>query len=193
MIRAVFALVCMAGCSPAQPVPERAPYDATAPLPSASLYHLDVALVDQDGQPTTLAEHRGHPTVISMFYASCPTACPLLIGDVLALEDALPPQVRDDTRVLLVSLDPARDTPEKMSQVVADRALDTSRWTLSRAELDDVRVVAAALSVSYRALDDGEMNHSSTLTALDRDGVPVFQLEGLRQDPTALVAALSEL
>ncbi len=193
MIRALFALVFMAGCTPAPTAAEREPYDLTAPLPSTSLYHLDVALVDQDGQATTLAEHRGHPTVISMFYASCPTACPLLIGDVLALEDALPTDVREDTRVLLVSLDPARDTPEKMSQVISDRSLDTNRWTLSRAELDDVRLVAAALSVSYRALDDGEMNHSSILTALDRDGVPVFQLEGLRQDPTALVAALSEL
>jgi protein SCO1/2 len=128
-----------------------------------------------------------------MFYASCPTACPLLIGDVLALEEALPPGVKEDTRVLLVSLDPARDTPEKMAQVVSDRSLDTDRWTLSRAELADVRVVAAALSVSYRALDDGEMNHSSILTVLDRDGVPVQQLEGLRQDPAPLVAALSGL
>jgi hypothetical protein len=80
-----------------------------------------------------------------------------------------------------------------MSQVASDRLVDTVRWTLSRAALVDVRLVAAAVCVSYRALDDGEMNHSSILTALDRDGVPVFQLEGLRQDPTALVAALAGL
>ncbi len=184
-----FPLVLLAcSATPEDPIAEA--YDYGSPVPGTSLYQLDVDLVDQDGEATTLAEYRGHPVIISMFYASCPTACPLLISDVLALEEALPAEVLADTRVLLVSLDPDRDDPEALQGVVRTRSLDTDRWTLSRAELDDVRLVAASLSVSYRALADGEMNHSSILTVLDRDGVPVATLEGLRQDPAPLVEAL---
>jgi protein SCO1/2 len=182
------SLVLLAACGAPPPEPT---WDPSAPLPDASLYHLEVELVDQRGEAVGLDVHRGHPTIVSMFYASCPTACPMLIGDVKEVEQRLDPAVRADSRVLLVSLDPDRDDPEALSGVVRTHDLDGDRWTLARAELDGVRLVAAALDVRFRALADGEMSHSTVLIALDRDGVPVATLNGLRQDPTPLIEALS--
>ncbi|MCA9299997.1 MAG: SCO family protein [Phycisphaerales bacterium] len=161
-------------------------YDMTGPLPTESLYHLDVDLVDQHGNDVGLDVHRGHPTIISMFYASCPMACPMLIEDAKAFEAELSPEAREGARVLLVSLDPDRDSPDVLAGVVRTHALDDARWTLTRAELSDVRLVAAALDVRFRPLPDGEMNHSSILIALDRDGVPRASVEGLRQDTSPL-------
>ncbi len=135
--------------------------------------------------------HRGHPVVVSMFYASCPTACPMLVRDIQAFEESLDADDRAGLRVLLVSLDPAQDTPERLAEVVEAHGLDDDRWTLVRPEPDAVREIAAALGIAYRPSPDGGMNHSSVLTLLDRDGVPVARLEGLQRDATPLRNALT--
>lgn len=176
------------GCAGA---PAEAPPVERGPLPADSVYALDVPLVDQHGRDVDLAVHRGHPVVISMFYASCPMACPRLIADLQALERRLDDGQRDDLRVLLVSLDPERDTPAAMAEVVARHGVDDARWTLARTAPQDVRAVAAALGIRYRPAEDGEMNHSSILTVLDRDGRPLARLEGLERDPAPLLAALA--
>jgi protein SCO1/2 len=164
---------------------------AAAPVPPDSLYQLHVALVDQHGNAVDLAVHRGHPTIVSMFYTSCPLACPLLIEDIRALEARLPAGDREDLRVLLVSLDPAHDTPEAMARVIERRGVDPERWVLARPRAEDVRPIAALLGISYRPSQDGEMDHSSILTLVDADGRVVERREGVRQDPSALIRAIA--
>ena len=46
-----------------------------AALPSASIYQLDVELTDQNGRTFRLADLRGEPVLISMFYSSCEMVC----------------------------------------------------------------------------------------------------------------------
>ena len=190
---AMLALVLGCG-SPAEPPAPDPVADALAqPLPDDSIYQLEVALEAQDGSTTTLGTNRGHPTIVSMFYASCPMACPMLIQEVQALESQLPPEDLAELRILLVSLDPKRDSPEKMTEVVGTYGLDTERWTLTRTEPESVREIAAVLGIQYRALDDGEMNHSSILTLVDRHGRIQAKHEGLGRDSSALRAKISAL
>ncbi len=160
-------------------------------LPSDSVYHLQPALTNQDGHRVALSQYRGSPVVISMFYATCPTACPMLINDVKALEASLPAEDRAQLRVLLVSLDPA-DTPEALAEVLVRHDLDAARWTLVRTDEAAVREIAAALGISYRATGDGQMNHSALLTLLDVNGRPVSRLEGLQRDASPLREAMAK-
>jgi protein SCO1/2 len=189
MIRLFLALVV--GCSaPTDPIPSSSALPAPeGVLPSESIYQLSVEGSDARGQATALALHRGHPTVVTMFYASCPQACPMLIRDAQALDESLEPGARAQVRYVLVSLDPDRDSAEALAKVVALYGLD-ERWTLVRVPSSDVRSVAAVLGVRYRPTSDGGMNHSSILTLVDREGVVVAQSEGLGVDRTALVAAI---
>ncbi|MFT4621844.1 MAG: protein SCO1/2 [Myxococcota bacterium] len=196
-MRLVTLFLWMSACAVAPETSEvpPAPEVAAAPaeLPGDSIYQLEIALENQDGGTIDLAVHRGHPTLVSMFYANCPMACPMLIGDIKALEAGLSEAERAEVRVLLVSLDPERDTPELLSGVVETHDLDTARWTLARTDADDVREVAAVLGIAYRALDDGEMNHSSIVTLVDRLGAPVQRMEGLGQDASAVQAAVARM
>ncbi|MFZ1795448.1 MAG: SCO family protein, partial [Dokdonella sp.] len=48
-------------------------------LPGDSVYHLHVPLLDQDAHPVDFASLRGKPRLVTMFYASCPYMCPLII------------------------------------------------------------------------------------------------------------------
>ena len=147
--------------------------------PRDSLYRLRAALVDQDGKATTLDRHRGHPVVVSMFYASCPAVCPLLVRAIRRLEAELRPEERARLRVLLVSLDPERDDPAALSAVAKRDGVDAARWSLARAETEDVRRIAAALGIRHRRLPDGEISHSTILTLLDAEGRIVDQTSSI--------------
>jgi protein SCO1/2 len=117
--------------------------------------------------------------VISMFYASCGDACPLLVAEIQRIEAEVSPSVRAHLRVVLVSLDPARDTPDALQAFARARHIDESRWRLLRAPDDTVREIAAALGQKYRRLSDGSFNHSSLITLLDTSGGIVTRVEGI--------------
>ncbi len=138
--------------------------------PPGSIYHLEAALTDQAGRPIGLDVYRGHPVLVTMFYANCPAACPLLIDTMRAVERSLDPRTAAGLRVLMVSVDPERDTPAALAELAKARRIDLSRWTLATADEATVRKVAALLSIQYRKLPDGEFNHSSVITVLSRAG-----------------------
>jgi len=172
-------LLSLSGVTAARAQHTHSTVPAAAPARIQSLYVLSAALVDQDGRPVGLDLFRGYPVVISMFYATCPGACPLLIADIQRIEAELSPRERANLRVVLVSLDPERDTPEALQALARARGLDESRWRLLRAPDDTVREIAAALGIKYRRLPDGSFNHSSVITLLDRSGAMQGRLDGI--------------
>src|SRR5690606_33532860 len=70
-----------------------------------SIYLLGGTYEDQNGKPFRLEELQGKPVLISMFYATCPHACPMLITDLKRVERALPEHLRDQVQVVLVTFD----------------------------------------------------------------------------------------
>lgn len=161
------------------------------PLPDDSLYQLGLSLLDQRGQTVDLGLHRGHPTLVTMFYGSCPAACPMLIADMKAIEAQLSPAAADALRVVMVSFDPEVDRPEVLADLAREHGLDGTRWTLASSHPDEVRSLAAVLGISYRRLDSGHYNHSAVITLLDPQGRPSARIEGLGQSPAPILAALS--
>lgn len=141
-----------------------------AAIPDDSVYRLRVALTDQSGHAAALDRYQGQPVMVSMFYASCPHVCPMLIATAQRLERELPEAQRGRLRVLMVSLDPRRDTPEKLRELAQRHNVDLSRWTFARAEAADVRRLAAVLNIQYRELPDGEFSHATVITLLRPDG-----------------------
>lgn len=160
-----------------------------ATLPGDSIYQVTVALTDQAGKPAPLDRYAGQPTIVSMFYSSCPHVCPMLVSSVQRLEKELPAAQRGRLRVLFVSLDPA-DTPKALQEVVARHGIDTTRWSLVRTSADEVRQVAAALGVRYRQLPDGSFSHSTILTLLDAQGRPLRRTESFTDPEPEFRAAL---
>ena len=194
---AIVLAVASAACSASRPEPRAAPapaLDAAVVEPRAeptgpSLYDLPMSLRRASGDVVALDVDRGHTTLVSMFYGSCATACPVLmgrIGDALA---QLPEAARRDARVLLVSFDAARDTPARLRELAAAHHLD-DRWTLASASDADARALAAMLGIRYRAVAGGQFFHTTAIVALDRDGRTLARMDGLG-DPAPLVAALA--
>ena len=158
-----------------------------------SLYVLDGKYTDQDGKAVTLAKFRGKPVLISMFYATCPHACPMLVSDVKRIESGLDPAVRKDLQIVLVTFDPDRDTVDALRQLRELHKVEKDRWTFLRTNPGTVRELAAVLGIRYRFTPDGAIGHSSVITLLDRDGAVAGRVEGVRQPADDIVRKLNAM
>lgn len=138
--------------------------------PSDSVYQLKATLTDQQGQPLAWDAGQGHPVLVSMFYTSCEFVCPMLVEAARATETALSEAERARLRVVFVSFDPARDSVAVLASTARERGVDGTRWHLARTDPASVRKIAALLKFQYRALPNGDFNHSGELILLDAEG-----------------------
>lgn len=134
-----------------------------------SYYAMDVPLETHTGEQMRFAEIAGKPVLVSMFYGSCPHVCPMLISTIKQIENQLPDALRDELQVVLVSVDPARDTPDAL-RVIAERHDVNEHWILARTVPAQTRALAAVLNIKYKQLPDGEFNHTTAIILLDAEG-----------------------
>ncbi|MCU0791472.1 MAG: SCO family protein [Opitutaceae bacterium] len=171
-------------CAPALPAGE--------PLPAASLYQSEVAFTTDAGAAFTLADLRGRPVLLAMFFSSCAYACPATVVDLVRIKEKLPPALRDEVLVVMVSFDVERDTPAALRAFRETRGLPAD-WVLLRGENDSVREIAALLGVKYKREADGQFAHSNLVTVLSADGEIVHQRAGLSGGLDEAAAALVAL
>ncbi len=167
----------------------------SVPLPRDSVYQLPVALIDHNGSRFSWDDRRGKVQLVSMFYTSCKYVCPLIVDSGKAIEKSLAAPERERLGILLISMDPRRDTPAALMQVVKQRSLDPARWTLAAPAAKQVRSLAGVLGIRFRALADGEFNHTSALVLLDAEGRVLARSErmGGQPDPVFLATVRSAL
>ncbi len=143
---------------------------SAANLPTDSVYQLQANLVDQTGRNFALSSHRGQPMLISMFYTSCQFVCPMLVETIRHTQAQLSDAQRARLSVLMVTFDPAHDSVAVLKQTAEQRQLDASHWQLARTDAHSVRKIAAVLGVQYRAVGNGDFNHTTTVLLLDGQG-----------------------
>ena len=159
-------------------------------LPPNSVYNLQVPVEDQFGEITGLDRYKGQPVLITMFYASCPHVCPMLISTIKLTESKLSDEERADLRVLTISIDPKRDTPEKLRETIERHSVDATRWSMVRPDPGDLRTIAGVFGVKYKQLPDGEFSHTTRIILLDREGTQVASTEQLGRHDTAFLEAI---
>lgn len=75
----------------------------------------ELVLTDTTGKPWNLREQtKGKPTLIYFGYTNCPDVCPLTMSNIAVAKKALPKADQDNLRVVFVTTDPERDTPESL-------------------------------------------------------------------------------
>jgi protein SCO1 len=156
-----------------------------------SVYQLNIKLQDQNGQTLPWSANKGRVRIVTMFYSSCPHTCPLTIESIKLLESHLHALSRERLEVDLISLDPDRDTPEKLKASAKSRNVDELRWHLYRTNAASVRQIAGLLGVQYRQLPDGEFNHSSILVLLDSKGRILAKSEQTGKEDQKFIIAVA--
>ena len=74
-------------------------------------------LTDHEGKLRTLADFRGKVIVIFFGYTSCPDICPTMLSKLTQVMQALGPAAQS-VQVLFVTLDPERDSGERLKEFV---------------------------------------------------------------------------
>jgi protein SCO1/2 len=140
--------------------------DALPPSPASSDFHL----VDFDGHPRSLADYRGQVVVIFFGYVHCPDACPAELFKLAQVMKRLGP-ASAHVQVLLITLDPRRDTLPILKSYVTD--FDPRFMGLSGTEAQ-VDEAAASFYVAHAKLelanDYAAIDHSTATYVLDALG-----------------------
>ena len=158
-----------------------------------SVYDLPTTWVTQRGDSVRLADLAGPVRIVAMVYTECRATCPLIVADLRRILAAVPDARRADVGVVLVSLDPQRDTPGRLAEWAEETRLDPAQWTLLNGSDANVRELAATLDVRYQAQPDGEVAHTNAIHVLNERGAVVHRQTGLGEpaaETAAVVAAL---
>ena len=136
---------------------------------SRTLPELD--LVDQNGQAFAVNQLKDQWSLLFFGYTFCPDICPATLADLRQLRSKLPAEARANLRVVLVSVDPHRDTPEQLKKYLNYFDADFVGLT---GEQDSIQKLANAVSIPYIPADTSEenytVNHSGNLVILGPDG-----------------------
>jgi protein SCO1 len=100
-------------------------------------------LTDTEGRPFDFVrETEGHATLLFFGFTYCPDICPVHMANVAAVLDDLPPDMRRQIKVVFVTGDPERDTPERLREWLD--AFDPAFIGL-RGSVDEVNAILAEL------------------------------------------------
>jgi protein SCO1/2 len=137
-----------------------------SPAPAA-----DFTLTGPDGKAISLSDFRGKVVVLYYGYTFCPDVCPTTMAALSQAMRELGPKA-DEVQVIMVTVDPERDTPEKLKAYVT--AFDPRFIGLSGTP-EEIARAAEPFDIIYRkqagsAATGYLMDHTATTTVIDRDG-----------------------
>jgi protein SCO1/2 len=131
----------------------------------------DFALADHTGKPRALADFRGRVVVMFFGFTHCPDVCPTTLAELATAVKKLGTDA-DKVQVLLVTVDPERDTPQVLSQYVT--AFDP-RFLALHGTAEETARVAKEFKIIYQKVagarpDSYTMDHSAGTYIFDTQG-----------------------
>jgi protein SCO1 len=148
-------------------------------------------LAQANGQALTIDQWRGHWNVIYFGYASCPDVCPTTLATFKQVwKDLAQRQLTQQVQIDFISVDPERDTPEKLAKYVGFFSTD---FIAATGNDDELTRLTRALGLMYSRDKDAngaiEVDHSGSAVIID----PQARLVGIFRPPFAATAVASDL
>lgn len=150
-------------------------------------------LTNQDGKRVALKELRGRPVVLTFLYTTCTNVCPVLLQVMISAEQQLGEAERNGVRFAGITVDPKRDTPERLRTYMKERGLEPARWQLLTGSLAEATRVAADYGVVVRPAPRGDFVHNSVFVVIDAQGRERAEYHGMATPPAAIADELKRL
>jgi protein SCO1/2 len=131
-----------------------------------------LGLVDQAGARIDLAALNGRPALVTFAFAHCETVCPAVVREVVQAQEQLRAtgDLAETPRVVVVTLDPWRDTPSRLPTLAKNFGLGEDAFVVSGA-VDEVNAVLDRWGVArQRNEQTGEVAHPPLVYVLDAEG-----------------------
>lgn len=162
------------------------------PISDLSIYNLPSKWTNQNGQNIEMKDLRGKVLVMVMIYTSCKAACPRLVADMRNIESRLPENVKDNVKLVLISIDPKVDTPERLKAFSIENKMEGDQWEFLRSTEENTREFAAVLAVNYKKIDPLNFSHSNIISVFNAEGELTFQQEGLGVNSDEAIKKITE-
>jgi protein SCO1/2 len=154
-------------------------------------------LIDQNGQPFTADNLKGQWDFLFFGYTHCPDVCPTTLALLTQVYNRLAarPKLQASTRMVFVSVDPARDTPEQLKGFVSYFGPEFLGITGSEAEIEKV---TSQLKIYYQrhepleGSEDYAVDHSAALLLADPEGRIRAIFSGV-YDPATVAADFTKI
>jgi protein SCO1/2 len=174
-------------------------FAACGPEPPPVLAELDsFSLTDQRGETFGSEELAGEIWVANFFFTTCPSICPRLMDVVKGVRDDLDSSGLEDIMVVSISVDPGRDTPERLAEYAGLREIDAARWRLLTGPEEQIESLAERFLLAIGGRTERgpgiyDIAHSAKLVLVDGDGAirGYFSSEG--DGPRRIVVAARQL
>ncbi len=130
----------------------------------------DIQLVNHRGEPFTVEDLKGQWSLIYFGFTHCPDICPTTLATLARLVGDLESDVAKQTQVLLVSVDPARDTSEALSQYMGHFNPDFVGVT---GEFMEILSFTRNVNVAFNKVmlkDDYTIDHTGHLVLVNPNG-----------------------
>src|SRR5215467_4252218 len=118
-------------------------------------YFPNLPVVTQDGKTLKFYDDviKGKMVLISFIYTNCPDICPLTTARISQVEDALGDMVGRDIFFISMTVDPVRDTPERLKEFA--KAFDAGPgWLFLTGKPEDIKLINASLGDRSRTIDE---------------------------------------
>jgi len=140
-------------------------------MPSPKLMS-DFTLTSSSGEQVSLSDYRDKVALLYFGYTYCPDVCPATLGELAKARRELEPEEREAVQVIMVSVDPERDTPETLGQYLSH--FDPSFVGLTGTE-EELAAATKPFGIFYQknegSVESGYLlDHTATVAALDKDG-----------------------
>lgn len=155
------------------------------------------SLTDQDNRPFSRDNLRGQTSLVFFGFTHCPDICPATLQQLAAARRQIARASSSPAgdgkaalpRIILVSVDPARDSPEILERYVGYFGDGITGLTGS---LDEIRDLTAALGIFFEKSGSGEnytVNHSTAVLMVDPDA----RLQALFSTPHSIAAFVHDV
>ena len=131
----------------------------------------DFTLTASTGEQISLSDLRGQVVLMYFGYTFCPDACPTTLNELKKVPPALGDRA-DEVQVVMVTVDPQRDTPEVLREYLS--YFDPSFLGLTGTE-EEVLAAATPLGIYFSAHEGSAatgylVDHTTSVLAIDKDG-----------------------
>lgn len=162
------------------------------PISDLSIYNLPSKWTNQNGQNIEMKDLRGKVLVMVMIYTSCKSACPRLVADMRNIESRLPENIKENVKLVLVSIDPEVDTPKRLKAFSIENKMEGNQWLFLRSTEENTREFAAVLAVNYKKISPMDFSHSNIISVFNSEGELAYQQEGLGVNSDATIKKITE-
>ena len=165
---------------------------AKKPISDMSIYNLPSQWTNQDGETIQMEDLKGKVLVMVMIYTSCKSACPRLVADMRNIESRLPDNNKDNVQLVLVSIDPEVDTPERLKSFSIENKMEGEQWVFLRSTEENTREFSAVLAVNYKKISPMDFSHSNIISVFNSEGELAYQQEGLGVSSDEIIRKITE-